>query len=641
MTDERNITEQLSAYLDGELSDAEAGRIELAVAGDEKLAADLESLRATRELLRGLPREKAPADMADRVLTHAERGQLMRKSPTRRQPGPMRWARFAAAAAVLIVAGGLVALMVHAMYLPDAWDGAGQTAHDGTNGGAGVHPPTEIAAKSGDGDEEGKAGEIGGNKVASGDKTGRRPPRARWGKGGEPHGVGRSPLAKARTPDRHDGSDVRVESFLEQIEAPSNAVNLEVVDMVLGQQDVEAFLIENGIRPLRTTDPTPDPETTMSRRNFYFNQRLNGSEQYVAFVPAGEVEQYRLELTRRVVASQVARRSREGEPSGPPVTCAGGEGRAETTTDIGSAEHPEPEESARSEARGAAKLADDGEKTDDQWSEELLAAAEGMNEALPEPPSPNEQEAPGAAAPPTAVEEAEAADADGAARTGELPAEEPPRPAGGEAAPTEPVAEDAPGESSPADGGTDPKDEPDAALHRDGSRQGEGAPASEDGHRDGTEREKASVHEKATQAEADLPESVPSEADNGGISGGYGSESDTRPAEDAQREPAAGAEDAGTRPARITAGVSALPGGQAAVDELRRQLTEIGADVELLVITLDAVRPEEATPERLLEQMRAAESEVQIRESNAAQADPSTAPPPELDAAPTTAPAGE
>ena len=158
MTDERNITEQLSAYLDGELSDAEAGRIELAVAGDEKLAADLESLRATRELLRGLPREKAPADMADRVLTHAERGQLMRKSPTRRQPGPMRWARFAAAAAVLIVAGGLVALMVHAMYLPGAWDGAGQTAHDDTNGGS----PTEIAAKSRNRNEEGQAGEIGG-----------------------------------------------------------------------------------------------------------------------------------------------------------------------------------------------------------------------------------------------------------------------------------------------------------------------------------------------------------------------------------------------------------------------------------------------------------------------------------------------
>lgn len=611
MTDERNITEQLSAYLDGELSDAEAGRIELAVAGDEKLAADLESLRATRELLRGLPREKAPADMADRVLTHAERGQLMRKSPTRRQPGPMRWARFAAAAAVLIVAGGLVALMVHAMYLPGAWDGAGQTAHDGTNGGSAA----EIAAKSGDGDEEGKAGEIGGKKVASGGRTRRRPPRAGWGKSGESLGVGRGPLAKARTPDRHDGSDVRVERFLEQIEAPSNAVNLEVVDMVLGQQDVEAFLIENGIRPLRTTDPTPEPEHTMSRRNFYFNQRLNGSEQYVAFVPAGEVEQYRLELTRRVVASQVARRSREGEPSGPPVARAGGGGRPETTTDTRSAEHTGPEESAPSEARGAAKLADDGEKTDDQWSDELLAAAEGMNNALPEPPSSSEQEAPGPAAAPTAVEEAEAADTDVAARTGELPAEEPPRPAGGEAAPTEPVAEDAPGESSPADGGTDPKDGPD--------------PAPEDRHRDKTEREEPLVHDATTQAEAD----------GGGISGGDESESDTRPAE--EREPAAGAEDIGTRPARSTAGVPALPGGQATVDELRRQLTEIGADVELLVITLDAVRPEEATPERLLEQMPAAESEVQIRESNAAQADPSTALPPELDATPTTAPAGE
>ncbi|KPK83864.1 MAG: hypothetical protein AMJ81_07100, partial [Phycisphaerae bacterium SM23_33] len=55
-----DIREQLSAYLDGELSQAQLGRVQDAIRGDPQLAAELEALRAVRKLLRGLPRASAP-----------------------------------------------------------------------------------------------------------------------------------------------------------------------------------------------------------------------------------------------------------------------------------------------------------------------------------------------------------------------------------------------------------------------------------------------------------------------------------------------------------------------------------------------------------------------------------------------------
>ncbi len=59
-----NITErdreQLSAYLDGELSAKDAQQLEAKLAGDSELAEELESLRYTASLIRSLPQVRAP-----------------------------------------------------------------------------------------------------------------------------------------------------------------------------------------------------------------------------------------------------------------------------------------------------------------------------------------------------------------------------------------------------------------------------------------------------------------------------------------------------------------------------------------------------------------------------------------------------
>lgn len=93
--------EQLSAYLDGELSEAEAAAVARAVEADSQLARELDRLRAVKELVAALPRQSAPAELASRVLARAEREGRF----AARAPWGVRLARLAAAALVLIAVG--------------------------------------------------------------------------------------------------------------------------------------------------------------------------------------------------------------------------------------------------------------------------------------------------------------------------------------------------------------------------------------------------------------------------------------------------------------------------------------------------------------------------------------------------------
>ncbi len=116
MSDQSDITirEHLSAYLDGELSDQQARRVETALAGDDALQTELDELRRTRRLVAQLPRQHAPDDFVQQVLAEVERNRLMTGGePAVQTATPRRygWVRYAASAAVVLIVAS-VALVV-------------------------------------------------------------------------------------------------------------------------------------------------------------------------------------------------------------------------------------------------------------------------------------------------------------------------------------------------------------------------------------------------------------------------------------------------------------------------------------------------------------------------------------------------
>ena len=107
MSAERDIIEDLSAYLDGELPPADAHRVEARLARDQAAAKDLRGLRATRELLRAVPPARAPRGLTDAVLAEAHRRGLVGRT---RERG--LWLGRFSAAAVLALAAGLGAIVL-------------------------------------------------------------------------------------------------------------------------------------------------------------------------------------------------------------------------------------------------------------------------------------------------------------------------------------------------------------------------------------------------------------------------------------------------------------------------------------------------------------------------------------------------
>jgi hypothetical protein len=107
MTGHDKILDQLSAYLDGELTDAEAKRVEEAVRRSKELTDELARLRATRDLIRGLPKAKAPDGLVDRIMSQAERFAIVGARPGERRQKPARWVRYVADAAVIVVGAGI------------------------------------------------------------------------------------------------------------------------------------------------------------------------------------------------------------------------------------------------------------------------------------------------------------------------------------------------------------------------------------------------------------------------------------------------------------------------------------------------------------------------------------------------------
>jgi negative regulator of sigma E activity len=96
--------ENLSAYLDGELPDAQRARVERLIATDPEARAMLDELRRVSSLTGSLPRSTAPVDTGQRVLAHLEREALLTDQHAHAAPRLVRlWRPIAIAASLAIV----------------------------------------------------------------------------------------------------------------------------------------------------------------------------------------------------------------------------------------------------------------------------------------------------------------------------------------------------------------------------------------------------------------------------------------------------------------------------------------------------------------------------------------------------------
>jgi negative regulator of sigma E activity len=117
MSNREEISEQLSAYLDGELSDKETRRVDEMLVDDPALSDELESLREVRQLLRSLPHEQAPDGLLDTVLAQAQR----------RRTG--WWAGRLARAAVIVLAVGIGVIVTARLNRPAERNGTQTPQH--------------------------------------------------------------------------------------------------------------------------------------------------------------------------------------------------------------------------------------------------------------------------------------------------------------------------------------------------------------------------------------------------------------------------------------------------------------------------------------------------------------------------------
>ncbi|MCP4246926.1 MAG: hypothetical protein GY778_07740 [bacterium] len=107
--DKEKLGEYLSAYLDDELSDRERSAVEALAARDPGVRRQLEQMRQTVELVRGLPHRAAPPSLLEDLTATAERDQLL-GTPGEAVVIRMPWWRslrpMLSAAAVLVIAVG-------------------------------------------------------------------------------------------------------------------------------------------------------------------------------------------------------------------------------------------------------------------------------------------------------------------------------------------------------------------------------------------------------------------------------------------------------------------------------------------------------------------------------------------------------
>ena len=310
MSEREEYSGDLSAYLDGELSESKRLHLDEVLKYDRELAGEMDRLRATRELIHSLPTEQPPRDFVAHVVTRAERTHLL---GSLRQPRSYRWITLAAAAVVLVAAGLSVVIMQKlpwgqptdpshekvgdlALVVDKPVNGDVAKTYDKKDGkvvmpGTPKGPGKEMAGYrfGKGGPEDGKLGEKAlTNGRESGVVTG-----PGWGmKSGDPleRTLDKARRAAARLSGKGDGKGDFV---------------IYTSNLAFAQRDVENVLAYNGIHPVRTQDAESDKDISgrMSRGNF-FNAKQTTVRQVQYEVFASPKQAVKLKNELNVIRAQ-------------------------------------------------------------------------------------------------------------------------------------------------------------------------------------------------------------------------------------------------------------------------------------------------------------------------------------------------
>ncbi len=148
MNDRAEQYEQLTAYIDGELSDTECAEVERLLEEDAEAREVLDTLRETSRIVASLPRETSPSDLVGSVTARLERGVLLGDEPAegpfthdRSRWAGWRWGAAVAATVAVMCTAGWFAWTQHTVSEPAVVTvaalekGSGREAAQVTSGG--------------------------------------------------------------------------------------------------------------------------------------------------------------------------------------------------------------------------------------------------------------------------------------------------------------------------------------------------------------------------------------------------------------------------------------------------------------------------------------------------------------------------
>lgn len=338
MSNSKKIQEDLSAYLDGELSPGRAGQVEKALADDPKLSAELDDIRAVRSLLAAMPHARAPRDMVDSVLQQAERASLVALQPSDAARRPMRWMRYAAVAALLVVATSLGVMLFSDIWPDDIrsepFDELARAEPERLSDQTGRDPRSGVLYIGKDSDETVLTGpngdQIGSGRITiAGDTFGVDDGgiALRTG-GGREVDIARGArvgklLADTAGDYSYGGRDKygRAGGIVRLGSLPEGELNEVIYTPAVAatQRRVEIFLADNSIRPITTTGTVDAARQTarpiLGRGNYYRREHVTAQQVRIRIDAATpeQIERIRQEIDRIRMDQRVSQMAIPGE----------------------------------------------------------------------------------------------------------------------------------------------------------------------------------------------------------------------------------------------------------------------------------------------------------------------------------------